>query len=414
MTESTNSDDTTRPTVPGVDTSIDSLAPIERSEHRVPRLSRWNKVGIGFLTLFVIAAVVASLIRLPYYRISPGSVYDTIERVDAPAEQVVIPEGDIGFVTVSQTADISVWQWLDGKIDDDSLIRHEDEINGDQTTEEKREQDRRRMQISKNSAVVIALERLGYELIVTPLGVEVASVFDCTAADGTLGTGDVIIGVDDTEVLTQQDLLDALGAFDIGDDLELTVERIDPNNPTQSSATEIVGITLGSADDPCLADDVRSDEARPFIGIGTAQMQNEELPFDVDIDTGRVGGPSAGLAFTLAIIDVLSEGELTNGLSIVATGTIDRAGNVGPVGGIHQKTIAAEESGADVFLVPLCCEQFVSRSTGEEVDTPSNYEEALLHAEDMQVIGVATLDDALAAIGELGGDVDDFLTPIDA
>lgn len=414
MTESTNSDDTTRPTVSGADPSMDSLAPFPTPARRDPRLSWWNKVGIGFLTLFVIAAVVASLVRLPYYRISPGSVYDTIERVEAPAEQVVIPEGDIGFVTVSQTADISVWQWLDAQIDDNSLIRHEDEINGDQTTEEKREQDQRRMQVSKNSAVVIALERLGYELIVTPLGVEVASIFDCTAADGTLGTGDVIVGVNDNEVLTQQNLLDALSEFAIGDSLELTVERIDPNNPTQSSATEIVGITLGSADDACLPDDVRADEPRPFIGIGTAQMQDEDLPFDVDIDTGRVGGPSAGLAFTLAIIDVLSEGELTNGLSIVATGTIDRAGNVGPVGGIHQKTIAAEDSGADVFLVPLCCEQFVSRDTGEEVDTPSNYEEALLHADEMQVIGVATLDDALAAIGELGGDVDDFLSRVDA
>jgi len=414
VTESTNRDDTTRSTVPGPDTSIDSLAPLDDSLRRDPRLSRWNKVGIGFLTIFVIAAVAASLVRLPYYRIAPGSVYDTIERVDAPAEQVVIPEGEIGFVTVSQTADISVWQWLDAKIDENSLIRHEDEINGDQTTEEKREQDQRRMQVSKNSAVVVALERLGYELIVTPLGVEVASIFDCTAADGVLGTGDVIIGVDGDEVLTTQDLLDALSAFGIGDDLELTVERIDPNNPTQSSATEIVGVTLGSADDSCLPDDVRAEEPRPFIGIGTAQMQNEELPFDVDIDTGRVGGPSAGLAFTLAIIDVLSEGELTNGLSIVATGTIDRNGNVGPVGGVHQKTIAAEASGADVFIVPLCCEQFVDRSTGEDVDTPSNYEEALLHADEMTVIGVATLDEALEAIGELGGDVDDFLTAVDA
>ena len=124
-------------------------------------------------------------------------------------------------------------------------------------------------------------------------------------------------------------------------------------------------VTLGSADDDCLPDDIdRADEPQTLHrDRHPRRCFDEQLPFEVDIDTGRVGGPSAGLAFTLAIIDVLSEGELTNGLSIVATGTIDRDGNVGPVGGIHQKTVAAEQAGADVFLVPLCCDNFVDRAT---------------------------------------------------
>lgn len=408
MTESSTTDDTTPPTV-----SAD-VSSTEAAAWRPGRISKWNIFGIGVLSIFIIAAVVASLVRLPYYRIAPGSVYDTIERVEAPAEQVVIPNGEIGFVTVSQTADISAWQWLDAKLDENALIKHEDEVNGTQTTEEKREQDQRRMQISKSAAVVVALERLGYDLVVTPLGIEVAQIFECSAADDVLNTGDVIVGIGDVEVRTTGELLEQLATREIGDELELLVERIDPENSARTLKTEVVGLTLGSADAECLPDDVRADESRPFIGIGTAQMVDESLPFDVDIDTGRVGGPSAGLAFTLAIIDVLSAGELTNGLSIVATGTIDRDGNVGPVGGIHQKTIAAEESGADVFLVPLCCENFVNRETGEALDTPSNYEEALLHADEMQVIGVGTLDEALAAIGELGGEVDDFLPLVDA
>lgn len=373
-----------------------------------------NVVGGGLLLLLAVAALVASLIRLPYYRISPGSVYDTIERVDAPADRVVIPDGEIGFVTVSQTPDISGWQWIGAQLDGDTIIRHEDEINGDGTTEERRERDQRRMQVSKDSAVVVALERLGYPLVVTPLGIEVARVFECSAADGVLGTGDVIIGVDGTEVLESSVLVETLMEFEIGDELELLVDRIDPNDSARTLVTETVPVTLGSADAACLPDDVRADEPRPFIGIGTAQMVDEQLPFEVDIDTGRVGGPSAGLAFTMAIIDVLSAGELTNGLNIVATGTIDRDGNVGPVGGIHQKTVAAERAGADLFLVPLCCEEFVDRETGEPLETPSNYEEALLHADEMQVVGVANLDDALAAIGELGGQVEEFLTSVDA
>ena len=361
------------------------------------------------LGVLVVGTALASLVQLPYYRIEPGSVYDTIERVQAPAEDVFLPDGDIGFVTISQTADISVWQWLDAKLDDNVLIRHEDEVNGDQTADEKREQDQRRMQTSKNAAVVVALQRLGFELIITPLGVEVAAVFDCSAADTVLGTGDLIVGVDGADVRESDQLVEQLAGHEIGDEIELLVERIDPANSARTLRTDIVGLTLGSADAACLSDEVRADEPRPFIGIGTNTIYDEELPIDVDIDTGRVGGPSAGLPFTLAIIDVLSEGELTNGLNIVATGTIDRDGNVGAVGGIHQKTVAAERSGADVFIVPMCCDNWVDRETGEPLDLPSNYEEALLHADDMTVIGVNSLDEALAAIGELGGDVERFL-----
>jgi PDZ domain-containing protein len=263
--------------------------------------------------------------------------------------------------------------------------------------------------VSKNSAVVVALQKLGFDLIIVPIGVEVAQVFDCTAADGTLGTGDLIVGVNGVDVRSGEELVEQLMGQSIGDEVELRIERIDPKNPTQSMRTDLVAITLGSADADCLPDDVQADEPRPFIGIGTLTIFDEEFPIDIDLRTGNVSGPSAGLAFALAIMDVLSEGELTNGLSIVATGSIDRDGNVGPVGGLQQKTVAAERSGADVFFVPKCCDNFVSRETKEPLDIPSNYVEALIYAEDMIVIGVDTLEEALIALGELGGDVDRFL-----
>lgn len=375
----------------------DAFAPRSRGR-------KWaNRLGIGFLTLFLIAAAAAAIVRLPYFRIAPGTVYDTAERIEAPTELEFDTEGGVDFVTVSQTADISAWQWLGAQFDDDVLIRHEDEVLGDQTNEERREQDQRRIELSKNSAVVVALQRLGHELEITPLGVEVAAIFDCSGADGLLRTGDVIVGVDGDEITLSEELLEALSTREIGDSVDLTVDRIDPNNSAGSIGQEEVTLTLGSADDACLAENIRAEEPRPFIGISIDQHVREDLPFDVEIDTGRVGGPSAGLSFTLTIIDVLSEGELTNGMRIVATGTIDRAGNVGPVGGVHQKTVAADDVGADVFIVPMCCDNFVDGSL-------SNYEEALLHAEDVQIIGVNTLDEALEAIGELGGNVEPFLS----
>ena len=374
------------------------------------RITGWRIFG-GAVTMLVVAAAIAgSVIQLPYYSFRPGSVHDTIERVDVPGDLVFLPEGEIGFVTVAQTANITPWEWLDAKLDNSVRIQHEDEVEGDQTAEQRREADLRRMQVSKESAVVLALDRLGLEMVVTPLGIEVAQVFDCSAADGTLGTGDLIVGVDGIEVRTNDDLVAQLVEVGIGQEVELLVERIDPNNPTQSLRTDLVGLTLGSADAACLPDDVRAEEPRPFIGISTLAIFDEQFPIDIEVDTGRVGGPSAGLAITLGVMDVLSEGELTGGLSIVATGTIDRDGNVGPVGGIQQKVVAAERSGADLFIVPLCCDNFVSTATGEPLDLESNFEEAMNFGGDIDIVGVNSLDEALEAIAERGGDVSMFLS----
>ena len=373
------------------------------------KITKWRVLGGVLTALLVGAAIAGSVVRLPYYSFRPGTVYGTVERVEAPTDLIFLPDGSINFVTVSQTANITPWEWLDAKLDRSVRIAHADEVEGDQTRQERREADLRRMQVSKESAVVLALERLGYELVVTPLGIEVAQVFDCTAADGTLGTGDLIVGVNGIEVRTNDELVAELIAVGIGEDVELSVERIDPSNPTQSLRTDTVGLTLGSADASCLADDVRAEEPRPFIGISTLPITDEEFPIDINVDTGTVGGPSAGLAITLGVMDLLSAGELTGGLKIVATGTIDREGNVGPVGGISQKVVAAERAGADLFIVPACCDNFVSSRTGDPIDLDSNVDEAIAVGADVRVVGVDTLDEALEAIAEIGGDVSAFV-----
>jgi len=410
MSDETQSERNPLPPPPDAAWAAGPVGGLSRGSTNPPKpISRWRIFG-GVMTMVLVAAAIAgSVIQLPYYSFRPGSVHDTIERVDVPGELVFLPDGEIGFVTVAQTSNITPWEWLDAKLDNSVRIEHEDEVEGDQTAEERREADLRRMQVSREAAVVLALDRLGLEMIVTPLGIEVAQVFGCSAADGTLSTGDLIVGVDGVDVRTNDDLVAQLTEVGIGQDVELLVERIDPSNPTQSLRTDLVGLTLGSADASCLPDDVRADEPRPFIGISTLAISSEEFPIDIEVDTGRVGGPSAGLAITLGVMEVLSEGELTGGLSVVATGTIDRDGNVGPVGGIQQKVVAAERAGADLFIVPLCCENFVSSTTGEPIDLESNFEEALNFAGDIEIVGVNSLDEALEAIGERGGDVSMFL-----
>ena len=124
------------------------------------------------------------------------------------------------------------------------------------------------------------------------------------------------------------------------------------------------------------------------MALGT-KAHKFDYPFDVKIDTSGIGGPSAGLAFTLALIDDLTPGELTGGRDVAVTGTIDVNGTVGEVGGVVQKTAAVRKAKATLFLVP-----------------PGEYADAAKHAgKHLKVVKVSTLKDALAALGANGGDV---------
>jgi PDZ domain-containing protein len=95
---------------------------------------------------------------------------------------------------------------------------------------------------------------------------------------------------------------------------------------------------------------VAGKEGQPVVGV--LMQGSYKFPFDVDINVGDVGGPSAGLMFSLGILDKLTPGEITGGKRIAGTGTIDSAGQVGPIGGIAQKMVGARDSGATVFLTP--------------------------------------------------------------
>jgi PDZ domain-containing protein len=130
------------------------------------------------------------------------------------------------------------------------------------------------------------------------------------------------------------------------------------------------------------------DPERAVIGIAPEdRLVGFDYPIDVTIDSGKVGGPSAGLAFTLAVLDVLTPGELTGGHRVAVTGTMRLDGTVGPVGGAAQKAISVRKAGYEVFLVPEEELAEVRATVGD----------------DLRVIGVGTLAEALDALDSLGG-----------
>jgi PDZ domain-containing protein len=186
------------------------------------------------------------------------------------------------------------------------------------------------MAVSKESAVVAALEYLGVEAVVES-GVGFNGVVEEGPVDGLLQVGEIIVAVDDDLITGLESLLEFLSATDPGTEVQITLEDVDTGELRTQS------VTLGA-----------HPEGRPggFIGIMdvTVRAVDADLPFELDIDSGSIGGPSAGLAFTLTIIDLLTEGELTGGGKVAVTGTISAGGSVGDVGGVAQKARAAEDA----------------------------------------------------------------------
>ena len=190
------------------------------------------------------------------------------------------------------------------------------------------------MQRSEQTAAVVALRELGYEVVAAPRGVLVTSVSPEVPAARVLEEGDVILAVDGAKVRTPTELRAQIGRREPGDELRLTVRR--EGKPVE--------VTVRTIPNP-------TDHSRAIVGIIVEQDAKIDLPIDVDIDLGRVGGPSAGLPFALEIARQLGR-DITNGCRIAATGALALDGTVIPIGGVKQKTIGARRAGVDYFVVP--------------------------------------------------------------
>lgn len=352
--------------------SIDATPSFESIQRRNLRRLGWTILGIVGLGI-----IAGFFIPTPYVALVPGSARPTEDLVDVSGLEVFPSEGEVLFTTVRLKLRPNIWEYLWLVNDGDANVVPEELIFGDRTPEENREVNLQAMTDSKQIAVSVALEQLGY-LSITSTGVFVADAIPDTAAEGVLERGDVLLAVDGVEILSDIDLVEELSNRRPGDMIVLTVQR------HTSEETEEVQLTLGG----------REDSDAGFLGVRpqTRVEMNTDLPFEVDIDSGSVGGPSAGLAFTLAILDQLTEGELTGGIEIAVTGTMSIDGQVGSVGGVPQKAAAVRELGIDVFIVP--------RALGEDVLA----EVEQRAGDDLQIIPVDDLEEALAVLETLGGD----------
>ena len=329
---------------------------------------------IALVIVLLIPVVKAAdlYITLPYYAIAPGSARQVNDLIKVPNDRAFPPAGRVLLTTVT-IGKVSPLEAIDGWRDPDIDVKSETELFGRKIDQQQfQQQNAQEMDISKESAAIAALRALGYEVPAEGKGALVQGVQEGSPAAKHLRQGDVIVAVDGKPTPLSDQTVAGIRSHRAGDDVTLEVE-----DPEGVRRTVVLTTVMG-------------DEGTPRIGaLLTTKGLSFDLPFAVTIDSAGIGGPSAGLAFTLGVIDLLTAGELTGGQKVAVTGTISVDGVVGDVGGVVQKTAAVRHAGAKYFLVP-----------------PGEFEAARAHAKGkVEVIKVATLADALAALRSLGGEL---------
>lgn len=350
-----------------MDESADPLEPARAT-------SRATKLVIAAAMIVGIVGIVGMYVKLPYVIFSPGDATPVDRYVRISGVQSYHHRGDVLLLTVRvSTGRPNVWRYLEASIDDDSKVIGERQYQGNVPRARVDRESVQRMTESQLAAKQAALTRLGYKLRIDDKGARVLEVVKGSPADrGGLHAGDVIVGVDGTTITVRDQVGQIVQARPVGTTFTVTVMR--------HGAPRTLTVTSGAAPSGTL-------RGKPYFGIGAVTEHADiRFPVKISIDAGDVSGPSGGLAFTLTIIDDLTPGDLTGGHKVAVTGEIDGAGNVGEVGGVAQKAVAAREEGATLMIVPV-----------------AEVHDARSRSGNMKVVGVRTLDDALRALRRNGG-----------
>ncbi|MGB8859339.1 MAG: S16 family serine protease [Ilumatobacteraceae bacterium] len=300
--------------------------------------------------------------------------------------------GQIYFVTITEP-NISMVDWFVTRENDAArFLTHTDKY-GDQSEQQLIQSGQQQMRSAKDNAVFVALKAAGYPvelksgdviidyLLCLEANTARTKCLRYSPADELLDPGDVLKKVNGSEVSIIDDLGPAMKGVEPGQEIEIEFER--GGKPMKGEIETI----LAPGEDP----------PRTIIGFRPIDTTTVDLPdgLDVAIDTDKIGGPSAGLAFTLTLIDQLTEGDLMGGQRVAVTGTIDVEGKVGAIGGLNSKASAVQQVGVKYFLVP------VNQGEGG-LDGIAHAREVV--GDDVEIIPVATVEEALAALERIGGD----------
>lgn len=327
---------------------------------------------IAFLAIMLYVLV---YMPTPYIITQPGSaeaVKPMVEVKNGDEKE----EGQFLMTTVSASyANLSLL-FLSKFNEHAEIVKKSDRLQG-RTKDEYSAEQVYYMSDSQSSAMEAAYEKAGIAYKIVPKYIYVTGLSKDPAPQGDIKAGDKILSVNGTATPDPEVLSKQLADKKVGDTVQMQLER---DGETITSEITLVQI-----------EDSETGKTRPGLGvmIGVIQkVKSEDSAYQIHFKDTQVGGPSAGLMFTLEIYNQLTPGDLTKGHIIAGTGTISKDGTVGAIGGVVHKIVAADREHAEIFFVPK-----------------DNYEDAKKKAEsigtDMVLVPVETLDDALEYLDTL-------------
>jgi Lon-like protease len=291
----------------------------------------------ALVLLALVAAVWASQqIRLDYVSLAPGPAVDVASMIQVEDGRAA-PRDSLFLTTVYSDMDITALKWVQAQLSGDTLLLPRRTVlphSMDVSEYVRLVSDM--MEESKTVSKVAALRHLGHDVTASGEGASVQELLPGSTAADILRPGDIIVEAEGQRVTTATDLVNTVRRQQPGSTVSLVVRR----------GPEEFETRVGT----------RESDTEPGIAVMGVMVRTHQfghnLPVGIEIDSQNIGGTSAGLMFALGIIDALEEGNLTAGRRVAGTGTISLDGTVGPVGGVAQKVIGAERSGAQYFLVP--------------------------------------------------------------
>ncbi len=287
------------------------------------------------LVPIVVFGVLLAAVTVPYVALGPGPTFDTLGEVEGKpvvaieGTPVKPTSGHLNMTTVSQRDGLTLAQalalWASGN---DQLVPRDLVFPPEKSRDDIKKSQDADFERSEDNAEYAALNYLKF-----PDAVRVEKVNDPGPSAGKLQVGDAIDKVNGTPVPNLETFTGLLKATK--PDQKLVIDYRRKNGPAGTTT-----VTLGKNDD------------REHGYLGIAVLDAPWAPFTIDFNLANIGGPSAGMMFSLAVIDKLTTGDLNGGKFVAGTGSIDAEGAVGPIGGITHKMVSAQEAGATVFLVP--------------------------------------------------------------
>ncbi|OMP68508.1 SepM family pheromone-processing serine protease [Domibacillus epiphyticus] len=326
--------------------------------------------------LLLIAIITAAFIPLPYYITKPGDGHelDPIVHVDGG------DENDTGtfMLTTIRMGPANIYSYIWAYIKDyEEILPKEDVRYPHESDSEYNARQVHLMDSSQQNAITVAFDEAGktYEWLYQ--GIKVLAVYPDMPAEDVLEAGDRIIGIDGQKVKQSKNMTDYVQSKEPGETVTVKYEREEKQNEAEIELKAFAEL-----------------DGKSGLGISLADDRVLKSDPEVNLEAEEIGGPSAGLMFTLEIYDQLLEDDIAAGLRIAGTGTISSDGTVGRIGGIEQKVVAADRAGAEVFFAP-------DDELPEEMkDLPTNYEQAKKAAEDiktnMKIVPVKTFSDAVS------------------